>query len=86
MGISIRAVGEASKANIEGMDTNCVEALLRARSVDFVTYAGAGGQVEAMESAQNRDNDVDLVESSARKETTNVKTLEQHRRNASSTR
>ena len=75
------------------MDTNCVEALLRARSVDFVTYAGAGGQVEAMESAQNRDNDVDLVsgaelrarrpdlieliESSARKETTNVKTLEQ---------
>ena len=75
------------------MDTNCVETLLRARSVDFVTYAGAGGQVEAMESDQNRENDVDLVsgaelrarrpdlieliESSARKETTNVKTLEQ---------
>jgi len=43
-----------------------VESLIAARSVDFVTYAGAGGQIEAMESA-TRDNeiDVDLVTEAA---------------------
>lgn len=61
MGVSIRAIGEASKGKIDGVDTNCVESLLRARSVDFVTYAGAGGQVETMESEQSKENDLDLV-------------------------
>ena len=62
MGISIRAVGEASEQEREGVTTNVVESLLVARSVDFVTYAGAGGQIEAMESAkQDNETDVDLV-------------------------
>lgn len=62
MGVSIRAIGEASEQEREGATTNVVESLIAARSVDFVTYAGAGGQIEAMESAQ-QDNelDVDLV-------------------------
>jgi hypothetical protein len=59
MGVSIRAIGEASEQEREGVTTNVVESLIAARSVDFVTYAGAGGQVEAMESAQS-DNDVDV--------------------------
>jgi hypothetical protein len=43
-----------------------VESLIAARSVDFVTYAGAGGQIEAMESAtQDSEIDVDLVTEAA---------------------
>jgi len=62
MGVSIRAIGEASEQEREGVTTNVVESLIAARSVDFVTYAGAGGQIEAMESAtQDNLNDVDLV-------------------------
>jgi hypothetical protein len=91
MGISIRAVGEAREREVEGVKTNYVESLLRARSVDFVTYAGAGGQVEAMESSTANEFDLDivteaqlrerrpdlvtLVESSASEK--NMKTLEQ---------
>lgn len=59
MGVSIRAIGEASEQEREGVTTNVVESLVAARSVDFVTYAGAGGQVEAMESAQ-QDNEIDV--------------------------
>lgn len=62
MGVSIRAIGEAAAGKINGVKTNIVESLLRARSVDFVTYAGAGGAVEAIESAAaNSEHDVDLV-------------------------
>ena len=62
MGVSIRAVGEAREAEVDGRKTNLVESLLKARSVDFVTFAGAGGQVEAMESdKQNDGTDVDLM-------------------------
>ena len=50
MGVSIRASGEVSSKQIEGEDTSYVESLLSARSVDFVTFAGAGGTVLAMES------------------------------------
>lgn len=50
MGISIRAAGIASPGRIDGHDTKVVEGLTMARSVDFVTYPGAGGQVEAIES------------------------------------
>lgn len=92
MGVSIRAIGEASPAEVQGTKTNLVESLVRARSVDFVTYAGAGGQVEAIE-ANNDGTDVDLItetqlrerrpdliniiESNAHKEGTKLKTLEQ---------
>lgn len=55
MGISIRAIGEASRSVIDGVKTDCVESLTAARSVDFVTFAGAGGRVEAMESARLRE-------------------------------
>lgn len=91
MGISIRAVGEAREREVDGKTTTYVESLLHARSVDFVTYAGAGGQVEAMESSTANEFDVDvvteaelrkrrpdlitLVESSASEK--NMKTLEQ---------
>jgi hypothetical protein len=62
MGVSIRAIGEASEQEREGVSTNVVEALIAARSVDFVTYAGAGGQIEAMESEKfDNELDVDLV-------------------------
>lgn len=60
MGISIRAIGEGHDQVMEGSKTKYVESLLSARSVDFVTFAGAGGRVEAIESAQD-SNDVDLI-------------------------
>lgn len=60
MGVSIRAIGAASPAEVQGTKTNLVESLVRARSVDFVTYAGAGGAVEVIE-ANNDENDVDLI-------------------------
>jgi hypothetical protein len=92
MGVSIRAVGEATQQTIEGTKTKYVESFLAARSVDFVTYAGAGGQVMAIESSSLADeNDVDLMTEAQlrsrrpdlvliienKKESTNVKTLEQ---------
>jgi hypothetical protein len=61
MGISIRAIGEATESTREGKPYTNVDSLLKARSVDFVTYAGAGGMVEAMESDSNNQNDVDLM-------------------------
>lgn len=61
MGVSIRALGESVPGEISGKKTNIVESLLRARSVDFVTYAGAGGRVEVMES-DRIDDDIDLAQ------------------------
>ncbi len=60
MGISIRAIGQATTKEVEGVETRYVESLLSARSVDFVTYPGAGGRVLAIESEEN-NNDVDLI-------------------------
>jgi len=66
MGVSIRAIGEASEQEKDGVTTNVVESLIAARSVDFVTYAGAGGQIEAMESdSKGSEHDVDLVTEAA---------------------
>ena len=67
MGISINAVGSASKATIEGTETMVIEKLVACRSVDFVTEPGAGGEVTLYESERN---DIDLVE---------LKTLKEHR-------
>lgn len=50
MGVSIRAMGDVSPRLVEGRQTHYVESLSKARSVDFVTFAGAGGQVDMMES------------------------------------
>lgn len=66
MGVSIRAVGRSTSREIDGRQTMYVESLLHARSVDFVTYAGAGGQVMAIESAVSSDeHDADLMTESA---------------------
>jgi len=59
MGISINAIGVASKATIEGKNTLVIEKLTGARSVDFVTEPGAGGLVTFYES--DRRQDIDLV-------------------------
>ncbi len=66
MGISINAVGSASKGTIDGKETLVIEKLVAARSVDFVTEPGAGGIVTFYES--DRSHDVDLVELATLKE------------------
>lgn len=48
MGVSIRAMGESKTGEAEGRKGAVVESLLAARSVDFVTFAGAGGEVESL--------------------------------------
>lgn len=66
MGVSINAIGSASKGIIEGKETLVIEKLVACRSVDFVTEPGAGGVVTFYEADRHRD--VDLVELSALKE------------------
>jgi len=66
MGISINAVGSATKGTIEGKETLVIEKLVAARSVDFVTEPGAGGIVTFYESDRTRD--IDLVELATLKE------------------
>jgi hypothetical protein len=46
MGVSIRAIGETARR--DGVDH--VESLSSCRSVDFVTFAGAGGRADILES------------------------------------
>lgn len=58
IGISINAIGSGVKGEIEGVKTNIIERIVRARSVDFVTEAGAGGSVMLFE---NASLDVDLI-------------------------
>jgi hypothetical protein len=60
MGVSIRAYGEGHNGEFQGKKGKIIESLLGARSVDFVTFAGAGGQVDAIESALS-EFDVDVV-------------------------
>ena len=67
MGVSINAVGSATKAEIQGVKTNYVERLIRARSVDFVTEPGAGGMVNVYESV-DPSTDIDLVDVAQLKE------------------
>lgn len=56
MGVSIRAFGECKQGQAEGKKGPIVESLLRCKSVDFVTFPGAGGQVEAMSEAVDPDD------------------------------
>jgi len=65
MGISINAVGSATKGTIEGKETLVIEKLVAARSVDFVTEPGAGGIVTMYES---KGQDIDLIELATLKE------------------
>ncbi len=66
MGISINAIGHATKATIDGKETLVIEELTDARSVDFVTEPGAGGEVTLYEA--NRNNDIDLIDLTGLKE------------------
>jgi hypothetical protein len=90
MGISIRAVGAGSKRTIDDVQATYVESLVACRSVDFVTFAGAGGQVltesatsefdvDLVTEAQLRSRRPDLIAliESTNKENTMQKTLEQ---------
>lgn len=61
MGVSIRAIGESRRGEIDGHKTDIVENFVAARSVDFVTYPGAGGRVEMMEADAQDANDVDMM-------------------------
>lgn len=45
IGVSIRAYGKAVQGEIEGREGPIIQELTRARSVDFVTQPGAGGQI-----------------------------------------
>jgi len=66
MGVSIDAVGSASKGQIDGKETLIIERLVAARSVDFVTEPGAGGIVTFYEADKKKD--IDLVDLSALRE------------------
>lgn len=59
MGISIRAAGAGVKGKIDGKEANIVERIIRARSVDFVTEAGAGGGILLYET--EKDSDIDVI-------------------------
>ncbi len=66
MGISINAIGSASKGEIDGKETLIIERLVAAKSVDFVTEPGAGGIVTFYEA--DRGQDIDLVDVSVLRE------------------
>jgi hypothetical protein len=52
IGMSIRAYGKAREGEVDGRKGNIIEQLVSARSVDYVTLPGAGGQIlELFESA-----------------------------------
>jgi len=52
IGMSIRAYGKAREGEVDGRKGNIIEQLVSARSVDYVTCPGAGGQIlELFESA-----------------------------------
>jgi hypothetical protein len=50
MGISIRCAGTATEGEHDGKACKIIESLDGCKSVDFVSFAAAGGRVEAMES------------------------------------
>lgn len=50
MGVSIRAAGVQTPGTVGGVNTMIVESFVACKSVDFVTFPGAGGRVEMMES------------------------------------
>ena len=66
MGVSIRAVGDARTGEIDGHKTTIVERFLRGRA-DFVTYPGAGGVVEMLESIYNDEESAELQRFELRK-------------------
>ncbi len=59
MGVSIFAEGIGEEGEIEGTKTTIMEQIVSVRSVDFVTYPGAGGIVTMYES--DHDHDIFLM-------------------------
>lgn len=59
MGTSIFGAGRTKKTTVEGHKTELVEALVKAHSVDFVTYAGAGGRVNLYESDETNQDELE---------------------------
>lgn len=55
IGVSIRAAGRAVAGEADGRTGRIVQQLVNARSVDFVTEPGAGGQIISMFEAARRD-------------------------------
>ena len=66
MGVSIRAEGEGETGEIDGHKTIIVERLLRGRA-DFVTFPGAGGVVEMLESVYGEEESAALERFETRK-------------------
>lgn len=55
IGVSIRAMGKGKPGEVEGRKGPVIESIVAAKSVDFVTAPGAGGQVLSLfESARGR--------------------------------
>lgn len=54
IGVSIRAMGRAVQGEAEGRKGPIIQALTQARTVDFVTQAGAGGRIVEMFEAARR--------------------------------
>lgn len=54
IGVSIRAAGRAVAGEVDGRTGRIVQQLVNARSVDFVTEPGAGGQIISMFEAARR--------------------------------
>ena len=67
MGVSIRAVGDAQSGEIDGHKTAIVSRFLSGRA-DFVTYPGAGGVVEMLESIYNDEESAELQRFEIRKQ------------------
>lgn len=70
IGVSIRAMGKAKEAEIEGKRGPLIEQITTARSVDFVTMPGAGGKIvqlfEAARSLPEKETDEVNVEEAQR--------------------
>jgi len=95
IGLSIRGSGQGVLGEAEGRKGRIIEGITGAKSVDFVTAAGAGGQIlNLFESARSRaqatitpggDNDVDekqLQEAQAAREAAETKLTEAMAENA----
>lgn len=62
IGVSIRAFGKATHGTVEGREGSIIQELTKARSVDFVTAPGAGGQILSLfEAARGADKKTTFV-------------------------
>jgi hypothetical protein len=74
-GLSIRASGDGFEGKIDGRKTVVLERFTRAKSVDFVTRAGAGGKVIEVFEAAGREP-VELIEGGEKMATVQIEESE----------